>query len=166
MSDFNSNLTVEHLRSRVSYDPQTGHFTWSAICRGIRPGQKAGMLNRYGYTVIMIDKVNYHAHRLAWLYVNGVWPKNLIDHINGQKSDNRITNLREATKSENGQNQRKAKAGSKSGILGAHPHGKSGWRASIVVGGVTMNLGTYRTPEEAHQAYIDAKRKHHKMCTI
>jgi hypothetical protein len=165
MSNFNSRLTADELRRTVRYNPDTGAFTWIAPVRGVTTGQPCGYVRASGYRTIMFGKTNYAAHRLAWLYVYGEWPRTFVDHINGVRDDNRIANLREATKSQNGENQRRAKSGSSSGLLGAHPHG-SGFRSSIVQNGVTIRLGTFRTAEEAHHAYLSAKRALHGHCTI
>lgn len=95
-------LTAERLRAALDYDPATGLFRWIE-----RPNQKiivgsiAGHVGRKGYIYVTIDKRKYAAHRLAWLYVNGEWPKEQIDHINRVKDDNRISNLRDVSDAEN-----------------------------------------------------------------
>jgi hypothetical protein len=114
----------------------------------------------------MLDRVHYRAHRLAMLYVNKQWPDDMVDHINGIKHDNRFSNLRIVNRSGNAQNQRRARAGNQSGVLGAQKHGKSGWRSTIVINGEATRLGTFRSPEEAHHAYLAAKRGIHPMCAI
>lgn len=117
-------LTQEYLKSIFSYDPETGIFIKNIYFddKGRkRGGKKQGSLCRNGYIVLMINYKRYLVHRLAWFYMTGEWPKNDIDHINGIKRDNRFVNLREATKSENGQNRRGAQKNNKStGLLGAY----------------------------------------------
>lgn len=166
MSNFNSTLTYERLTHLLKFDPQTGLFSWNNRPCGHCQTKPVGYTPKSGYVVVMLDGVNYRAHRLALFYVNQKWPDGMVDHINGVRDDNRICNLRIVSRSGNGQNQRRAKAGSQSGVLGAHKHGKSGWRSSIVINGETTRLGTFRSPEEAHQAYLVAKRKIHPMGMI
>lgn len=153
---------ADFLKSHLKYDRDTGVFTWADT------GKVAGSL-RNGYTVINIETFApaKRAHRLAWLYVYGKWPTGDIDHINGERSDNRIENLRDVTRAINIQNRRKASAGSKSGLLGvvARTRGKP-WGASIRVDGKNKYLGTWDTKEQAHEAYLIAKRKYHPGCTI
>ena len=175
MKDYETGLTQERVRELLSYDPTTGIFSWRVVRCGhkagtggtIKAGSVAGGNGSASYRRIGIDGVRYKAHRLVWMYVHGRWPAELIDHINGDRDDNRITNLREATKSENGENQRKAKAGTKTGILGIcwHQEAKK-FMASITVGGKQKYLGCFHTAEEAHQAYLVAKRELHSHCTI
>ena len=100
-------LTAEYLRKILDYNPKTGEFHWKVNRGFVSSGSKAGRLSKYGYLRINISKKEYKAHRLAWLYYYGEWPKNenyYIDHINGNKADNRICNLRVVTKSDNGRN--------------------------------------------------------------
>jgi hypothetical protein len=99
--------------------------------------------------------------------VTGDWPADQLDHINGDKLDNRIANLREVSNQENTQNYRKAKRNSKTGYLGVchEPRGNS-YVAYLRIDGRTRNLGTYQTPKEAHAAYLSAKRQHHQGCTL
>ena len=115
--------------------------------------------------MISIDGRKHLAHRLAWLYVNGYCPPGDIDHINGDRAANRISNLRLATRSENLQNQSKAQKHNKTGLLGvSHRRGK--FRAQIRVDGKKMHIGTFPTPEEAHTAYLEAKRQFHPFGTL
>jgi hypothetical protein len=103
--------------------------------------------------------------RLAWFYTTGAWPKDQIDHIDGNKSNNRFANLREATPSQNTQNQRRAMRTNKLGILGVIlARGK--FRAQIWFDGKNKFLGYFATAEAAHAAYLAAKRKFHPTCTI
>lgn len=169
----NKSLTAEKLRTLVEYDESTGLFTWKYV-DGARPcvnsrkaGKTAGSLHSEGYLTINIDRRNLYAHRLAWLYFYGEWPRGIIDHINGNRRDNRISNLRDTTRSVNVQNYRSAAKNSKSGLLGAYYHKKSGkFKPEITISGVRLRLGVFDTAEAAHDAYIKAKRSHHPGCTI
>lgn len=166
MSESNSTLTTERLRQLLHYEPETGAFTWLArTAQRVQIGDVAGSKNSDGYLVIAINRIRYKAHRLAWLYMHGVFPANHIDHIDGNPSNNRITNLRDVTRGVNMQNQRKARTNNKLGILGVICNRKS-FRAEIMVDGNVRRLGTFKTPELAHQAYLDAKRRLHPACTI
>ena len=158
-------LTATRLREVLHYDENTGVFV-----RRTKNQPKIGTIPKnpnHAYLNIGIDYKVYKAHRLAWLYVHGEWPKHQIDHINGDKLDNRIANLRVATTSQNKQNMRKARSDSKSGLIGASWHTKSNkWRAAIQIDGKKKHLGYFDTPEEAHQVFMEHKREHHAFCTI
>lgn len=108
------------------------------------------------------------AHRVAWAHFYGKWPEHTIDHINGDPTDNRISNLRDVPHALNMHNQRNAaRHNLSSKLIGAHWH-KAGqrWRSNITVGGVTKHLGLFDTEQQAHDAYVSAKRRLHKGCTI
>jgi hypothetical protein len=159
-------LTQQHLKTILHYDPVTGVFTWN-----IRPkqyisiGSIAGYTRPDGYVDIKINNSNYKAHRLAWLYVHGNWPTCRIDHIDGNQSNNRIANLRDASSSENAQNRKRKSVDNKSGYLGvSRKYNK--WQALICIKGNRFYLGAYETPELAHYAYVDAKRRLHPFGTI
>src|SRR6266446_8705973 len=115
----NEEVELEFLKKNIKYDPVTGHFTWIKKRKGRNHaiGSKAGYTDAYGYLTIGINYKIYKAHRLAWLYMTGKWPKNFIDHINRDPSDNRWENLREATRSQNQINS-KVPSSSKLGIKG------------------------------------------------
>jgi len=163
------NLTAERLREILDYDPETGLFTRTdAVIKGhsYKKGDKAGYLCTTGYIKHSIHGGYYMAHRLVWLHVYGKWPTNIIDHINGNPSDNRLCNLREVTVSQNAQNQKKAQIDNTTGFLGVIKSGKHRYKAVININGKYCHLGTFDTPEIAHNEYIHAKRKYHSACTI
>jgi hypothetical protein len=159
-------LTAKRLHELLSYDPETGDFFWRVrAARNVFPGQKAGTLTHFGYVAIYIDELAHKAHRLAWRYAYEAWPTHTIDHINGDRADNRIANLRDVTRRENRQNIHKAHRTNISGLLGA-AKAKYSWRSSINVDGKRINLGSFKTPEEAHQAHVNAKRRFHPGNTL
>jgi hypothetical protein len=125
-------------------------------------GDIAGSISKTtGYRQIQINKKCYKEHRLAWLYVHGTLPTNHIDHINGNKHDNRIDNLREATHSENHQN-RCTQHNNTSGFTGVVWHKRENkWQSRISIDGVRVQLGYFNTPYEAHLAYLKAKAELH-----
>ena len=159
------NLTLHRLRDVVAYDKATGVFVWRvAASQRASVGAEAGRESQ-GYRVIGIDGARYLAHRLAWFHVYGDWPIGQIDHINGNKSDNRIGNLRDVSRQVNNQNIRTAQRDSRSGILGVRVEG-AGFTARLKVDGKSLHIGSFRTEDEASAAYIAAKRKHHAGCTL
>lgn len=160
------NISQQHLKSVINYEPTTGQFRW-AKTTGPRSkiGDIAGHTKKNKRVVIAIDGVIYQAHRLAWLYVYARPPINEIDHINGDPSDNRISNLRDVTRAHNQMNIRKPHKDNKSGYLGVSKDGDK-WAATIRFDGKTQYIGSFSSPELAHKAYVSAKRKHHASCTI
>lgn len=155
-------LTQEALKELFTYDTETGVFQHRlAVGRG-KVGVAAGNIHRSGYRRIKVMLKEYKAHRLAWLYVYGEWPEGQVDHINGQRDDNRIANLRDVSGTENQHNRRKPSANNQSGYLGVSLCKDTNlWRATIKVGGKNKRLGLYDTPQQAHEAYLAAKAKLH-----
>ena len=144
-------ITQERLKHVLNYDPETGIFTWLGIIKyNVTKGSKAGCAGSH-YHHIGIDRANYYAHRLAWLFVTGRWPKKQIDHINGDGFDNRIKNLRESTHYENMRNRKKSKK-TKTGFKGVVFEGNR-FAAQIGYNHSVIYIGSYGTPEEAHKAY-------------
>jgi len=162
-----NNIDSTKLRELLDYNPDTGIFIWKVNpCKNKKAGIEAGSIAT-GYRTIKVLKKRYQAHRLAWLYVYGEMPLKLIDHINGNPLDNRIVNLREATNYENSQNIYKPQTNNTSGFLGiTYMPKKKKWRAKITVEGKRLSLGYYKTPEDAHKAYIEAKRKYHPFSKL
>lgn len=107
----------------------------------------------------------YKAHRLAWFIHHGRWPAEEIDHINMVRDDNRLANLREASHNDNQHNRQRARADNKLGILGVSTY-RGRFKAQIEINGENRYLGLFDTAEQAHTAYLEAKRTHHKFCTI
>lgn len=162
MSKCNS-ITQEELKRIVKYNDYDGLFVWASPRRHITVGDVCGSVGNEGYISITINKKTYRAHRLAWLYVYGYLPENQIDHINGDKSDNRISNLREATNSENRQNTT-AKTSSASGLRGvSFKKAVNKWRAYISIDKKQFHLGYFDDKNKAHEAYLLAKAKIHKF---
>lgn len=153
----------ERLRRHVRYDQNTGSFTWIIPTNGrVKSGSVAGSTRKDGYVQFSFDGRKQLAHRLAWLYVYGAWPSDQIDHINGDKADNRIANLREATQGQNMQNRHRPRKDSRSGVLGVHWSSTlRKWRAEIQIDGETKRLGEFESREEAGEAYKNAKSIFH-----
>lgn len=137
---------LEHLR----YDKDTGHFYWikkTSSASRVNVGDKAGSIDRKGYTKIIFNGKSYCAHRLAWLFVYGEWPEDQIDHINRKKSDNRISNLRQATNQINHKN-KPLQANNTSGHSGITRR-YGGWRVRIGVDGKRVHGGDFKDLQEA-----------------
>ena len=158
-------MTAEHFRSVLSYNPETGVLVWrERVSKAVKPGDIAGNFTARYVTIGYRGKI-YKAHRLAWLLTHGEWPAGLIDHINGDKHDNRLCNLRVVGPTGNAQNVRRPNSRNKSGFIGVIFF-QNKWRASITIDRKTRWLGDFLTPEEAHQAYVEAKREYHSACSI
>lgn len=141
---------------RLSYNPDTGVFTWVKHKYKKKPLSVAGNLDKSGYVRIHICGKKIAAHRLAWFFVHGEWPKEDVDHINEIKNDNRISNLRLATRSQNCMNRGNKKT------KGAYFYPNYGnYVAKIMKEGVSTHLGYFDTFEEAKAAYDDAAKELH-----
>ena len=157
-----------HLSDLLAYEPETGIITWKVTRPGskkIAPGVVAGCLNGNGYVVIRVNGLLYLGHRLAVFLHTGKWPDGKVDHRNGVKIDNKWLNLRVGTQKLNAQNVRTASKNSSTGFLGVYPSGKR-FVAQIGIDGRPKFLGRFNTPEEAHQRYLEEKRKQHEGCTL
>lgn len=156
----------EDLISILNYDSITGVFYWKkANSKRIKVGDIAGYINPEGYRIIRINGKNHRAHRLAWLIVHRASPICQIDHKNGNRSDNRIDNLRDVSGNINQQNTRKAKVSNSCGFLGV-TRKKTCYQTSIYVDKKRIHLGSFHTAEEAYLTYIKAKRKLHPGNTL
>ena len=162
-------ITHTELLERLHYNEDTGVFTWinPAFNKTQYIGKIAGNPDKEGYLYIKINSRNYRCNRLAWFYIYGIWPKGVIDHINHIVTDNRIENLRDVSFSGNSQNQNKAHADSSHGYFGVRYNPiKKRWQARIQTNGKRISLGGFDTPQEAHEAYVNAKREFHDTCII
>jgi hypothetical protein len=150
-------IDAQRLREVATYNPDTGLFYWKSSHGGRRAdGKPAGAKTRAGYIRISLDGTDYLAHRLAWLYHYGAWPENVVDHINGDRADNRIQNLRDVPHWANLQNTQTISQNNNTGARGV-TRLKNRYRAEIQVNGQRIHLGVFDTVEEAANSYINAK---------
>lgn len=155
-------ITQSELKYFLDYNEETGIFTWLQFASSkATPNSIAGTIRNDGYISISINKKPYLAHRLAWLYVHGEFPENIIDHINGNPSDNKISNLRSCTMQENMYN-RKLHSNNKSGVKGVYWNPvRNNWRAEIKVNKVKKTIGSFKDLESAKIAIKQARLKYH-----
>lgn len=147
---------------RITYEPATGILRWAVSGRGIQKGAIAGSRTAEGYAQVRVGFKTHRAHRLAWFLAHGAWPEGEIDHINGDRADNRLSNLRVVDRTGNSQNRRGPQKNNKSGLQGICwvKHAKR-WRAQIMARKVMHRLGYFDSPEAAHAAYMAAKASLH-----
>lgn len=139
-------LTAAQLKRTLRYDKRTGVFTYCKPTSKGWPhaiGTIAGTLTKLGYIRIYVNRRAYMAHRLAWLYEKDAWPSTFLDHKNGVRNDNRISNLREASKAENAQNRSGSNKNSSHGWLGVSYRPLQGWASQIGLKNGTYNLGFF-----------------------
>lgn len=154
-------LTAERVRELLNYSHDTGAITWRVDKGPKRAGCEAGFINGPGYLLIRIGGNLCLGHRIAWLHVHGDWPDGDLDHINQIKTDNRIANLRVATRSQNEQN-KSLRADNTSGYRGVCWSKKEcRWKARIQLDGKRQSLGLFDTPEAAYAVYLEAAAKLH-----
>lgn len=158
-------LSAQRLKELLHYDPETGLFRRFKRFGGHGSLDKPGWVSKNGYLMIKVGGGAHLVHRLAWLYATGCWPEGDIDHRDGNKSNNRLENLRDIPRHVQLQNLRRARSDNASTFLGV---GKTdgGYRARITLDGKTVHIGKFSTPEEAHAAYVAAKRRLHPFGTL
>lgn len=155
-------ITQDYLKSQLNYCMETGKFTRNMRTRKFKQGAECGTLRSSGYVIISIDRVLYRAHRLAWLYVTGEWPSDEMDHVNGDRSDNRFVNLRVCNRSQNGFNKgvrRDSGVGVKN-VLYYKDWGK--YCVRIRVSGKDYNYGPFSSIDEASSVAAHAQTIHHQ----
>lgn len=157
-------ITQERLKELLSYDPDTGVFTWKVSRGNCKSCDKAGSIaagsGGKSYLQIMVDGKRYLAHRLAWIHRHGHFPPHEIDHINGDGVDNRLCNLRSVTGSENRKN-RRLQSNNISGTCGVYWHKASGkWQAQIKVDSKYLHLGSFEDINDAVKARKEADIKY------
>lgn len=148
-------LTHEYLVTRLEYNKDTGIFIWKSvnIKNQVKIGQKAGYTSGRKYLYLELDNKTYSLHRLAWFYTYKTWPKWDIDHINGNTLDNSINNLRDVPTRANCQNRKTHREGK---LVGAHyVKTNNKWKSRIQINGKTIQIGTFNTQQEAHEAYLN-----------
>lgn len=160
-------ISHERLLEILNYNFETGIFTWKiATSNRVKIGSVAGYSNgKSGYRQNEIDGKKYYSHRLAWFYMYGTWPSNEIDHINGIRDDNRISNLREASINEQRWNRNISK-NNKSGFKNVYFDKKTNkYRAEIEANGKKFYLGVFDNPEAAHETSKNFREKIHGKFT-
>jgi hypothetical protein len=160
-------LTQAQVHAALDYERATGAFTWkrretyTASSNSRLTGRSAGTLGAGNYVYICIDGAKFLAHRLAWFWMTGAWPRATVDHIDGCRGNNAWVNLREATESENKRNMRVSKL-SASGFRGVYLNKKvHRWAVNIRCDGKNHALGMYPTFELACLARIEGEAKFH-----
>lgn len=158
-------ITAVRVRELLHYNPDTGTFT-RRMAVGYhgrhKSGEIVGSKNAAGYLLTMIDGTKVYLHRVAVLYMTGHWPSSDVDHRDTNRSNNRWANLREVTRAINTQNRRTSRRDRKCGtLLGVKRH-RNRWQARIN----HLFLGSFATEQEAHAAYVVAKRILHEGCTL
>lgn len=162
----------DYFRATMRHDDATGRVRWreDVSTAGVggksrKAGQAVGCITKDGYWQGCIKNNSVYMHIVAWFLVHGSWPDGQVDHINGDKTDNRMANLRVVSHAENIQNQRTANRRNAIGVLGVSKAGNR-FRAHIRKSGVDYDLGSFDSVEAAHAAYVQAKREMHAGCTI
>lgn len=139
-------MKIEDFKKYLEYDPDTGLLTKKTNYGCIY------LNNKTGYLFFAIKRKHYRYHRICWAIHYNKWPVSFIDHINGNKTDNRITNLKDCENRENQQNQKRHREGK---LVGANYHKRSNvWRSRIKINGKQLYLGSFKTEKEAHEAYL------------
>lgn len=149
---------IRQIKEELNYDPETGILTWSNDVKHNRRGMRAGCIIGNGYRAVRVGGRSYLEHRAIWCLVYGTNPTGVIDHINGVRDDNKLSNLRDITMSQNQHN--RVKTNNKTGYMGVYQHGDQ-FQAMITVDNVLKYLGLYDTKEEASAAYMKAKLELH-----
>ena len=153
---------ITQQRVREFFDYIDGVLVYKNKGLRVKAGQPVGWNTGNGYLRTDVDGKKYYVHRLVWLYHNGPCEYHLIDHIDGNKKNNKIENLRLADKSSYGLNRNKARSDSKSKLIGVlsgkTKKGTKTYTARLTVKGERFHLGNYKTPEEAHEIYLQAKK--------
>ena len=147
-------ISIENLKGRFKYEPETGKIF------DVLGNEKFLVSHSKGYFVGGIDYKVYKAHRVAWALHYGSWPDGFIDHINGDRKDNRISNLRLATRGQNRQNS-KMNENNTTGYKCVHLKSSGRFEVQVSAGGVRRYFGTYSTAEEAHSVYLREMKKLH-----
>ncbi len=155
-----NSLSWEFANSLLKYNEKTGSITWRKFKHISQKGKIAGGIYKNGYRCISIKTKRYYAHRIAWLLKFKVMPTCQIDHINGNRLDNRIENLRDISIRQNSSNQQRHRDGK---LVGAHfdkhSRGPSKWKTRIQVNGKIIHVGSSKTEKEAHEKYLKFKNE-------
>lgn len=161
-------ITADQARAIFDFDPETGVVVRRSAQQARWLQRVDGYDNGNGYSRVVLLGVRVYLHRLVWLLHYGYWPDGQVDHIDGDRTNNRIANLRDVDHEVNAQNEHKARRNNLSaGLLGvSYISARDRYAARITHDGSTHHLGYYRSPSSAHAAYVDAKRSLHRGCDL
>ena len=153
----------ELLRELLEYCPNSGRLWWKkTLSNRVRPGREVGAPDGQGYRVMMVSGYTTRVHRTIWAHYHGHWPTGFIDHINGDRSDNRILNLRDVTNAVNLQNNYRPQVNSTTGLRGVwFDKRRNNFVAELSANRRKYRLGAFKTAEDAQQAYLSAKALYH-----
>lgn len=152
-------ISHSDLVRQLHYDRDIGRFTWRVTRKKAVAGERAGSMRPHGYEMIGLSYRRYYSHRLAWFFVTGAWPVGQVDHVNGDRSDNRFSNLRLATHAENQRN-RGRQRNNRSGVAGVHwANREQRWVAKIKINGKTQQIGVFTELPAAIAARKSAERR-------
>jgi hypothetical protein len=170
--NYRNDLTAEYVRECLEYNPETGLLKWKTrpvehfkserdynAWNSNYAGKNAGSNTGNGYIRIVINNQPYKAHRLAWLIFYGKWPKDQIDHNDGERSNNKIDNLRDVPNSINGKNQA-IRIDNNTGHVGVKKTKYDTWEANIKVDGIAYYLGSHKNIEDAIKVRKEAEINH------
>lgn len=154
---------LEELKEFLDYNPDTGIFTWKKQISNLKVGQVAGVKQSKGYIQIRFKGGNYLAHRLAYYMYHGVDPlEKFIDHIDGDKTNNKIKNLRIANNSQNGTNRVSLAINNTSGVTGVvWNKRKKKWMARVTINRFQKHLGIFANKEDAIKSRREAEIKYY-----
>ena len=160
-------ISIQRLKEVLNYNENTGIFAWKYVRSGVRSTSNPGYKRKDGYIMLTIDKNRILAHRAAIALATGKWPIGCVDHIDGDPTNNAISNLRDVCQQTNLQNIKSAtKRNKSSGILGVSFHNRDKlWRARIYVNGKTKTWYS-KDKDKAQRIYLEAKRLLHEGCTL
>lgn len=152
-------LSPERLRQIFDFDEVRGHFIWKVRTPRSEIGDIAGGQSGNGYWTVSIDGKRMLAHRVVWFWAHGKWPSKHVDHINGDRLDNRLSNLRDVSNSRNTHNTTKLRKTNKLGLRGVSQQ-RNRYLSRISVDNRVINLGSYSTAEDAYAARLEAEKKY------
>jgi len=162
-----NSLSYDEVVTHLQYSPSTGILIrLKSKSKRVKPGDIAGYIRKDGYVGLSLLCNEYLAHRIAWLLYYKEWPTDEVDHIDGNRANNKINNLRLSNRYDNNRNRHGPTKANKLGVLGVHQHTSGRYVARVRHKGESLYVGIFDSPEEAHAAYLEKKRELHPSFTL